>query len=102
MKWIAIILLSIIIALTQTNTARAELAYETIDNIQVPSSVLWGVQGEWQGHIVYSVRPSGSGYEIKVARDGEPHQYPYFYVAFDSNWTHIGTTKHVDPAALRQ
>lgn len=102
MRWLLILPLAVIVSLATVKTASAELLYETINDIQVPTNVTWGTQIEWQGHIVYEVKDVGTTYQVKVARDGEPHQYPYFYVSFSKNWEYLGTTKHVNPEAERR
>lgn len=78
-------------------TAHAEMISETVSDISVPGEVLWGVQGEWQGHIIYEVTKTATGYRAKVVRDGEPHQYPYFYLEFNSDWSFVGRSATIVP-----
>lgn len=102
MKWLYVLLLAVIVSLATVQTASAELLYETVSDIQVPSNVTFGAQIEWQGHIVYEVKDLGTTYQVKIARDSEPHQFPYFYVSFNKNWDYLGTTRHVNPEAEKK
>lgn len=97
MRILAAILLGLTMSLVGAQTAHAEISYETVSNIEVPASITVGVQSKWQGHIVYEVKDIGQEYEVKIARDSEPHQLPYFYVSFNKNWDYLGTTRRVNP-----
>lgn len=99
MRWV---ILPLLILFLYAPTAHAEPIIDTIDNIEVPSGVTWGTQVKWQGHAITHVRKEGNRYIVEVARDSEPHEYPYFNVAFDLNWQYIGTTTRTDPAAIKK
>lgn len=101
MRWVCIFILVLLASLVQTKVVSA-YTHDTISDIAVPRNVTWGTQIEWQGHIVYEVKDMGTTYQVKVARDGEPHQFPYFYVSFSKGWEYLGTVKHVNPEAERR
>lgn len=100
-KFFCSVMLGLLMAFSQISVVRAELPYETIDDIQIPTGVTFGTQVTWQGHAITHARKEGNRYIVEIARDGEPHQFPYFHVAFDLNWNYIGTTTRVDPAAIK-
>lgn len=97
-----VLVLALLLCLGATQKAHAELLYDTIDDIQVPSNVTWGAQVEWQGHAITAVRKEGNLYIVEVARDSIPHELPYFSVSFDSNWNYLGTVRTFNPAVEKR
>lgn len=96
--YLAALFLSILIAIISYMPVDAQSLDEVVTNdIMVPAEVLWHVQDQGGGYIVYSVKDLGTLYEVEIARDDAPHEFPYGIIKFTKDWKPVGEVLKIDP-----
>lgn len=97
MKVFAITVLAILVWLASSASASAELATETVDDIQIPHSLLTDIQMEYQGMAVTTAKKQGNQYILRIDRDTDTSDYQSFNLIYDEYWNQVTKQTMVAP-----